>query len=411
MVDLAFFLYLIAMAPKLLVDRLKGKRHPDFLQRLGARIPDPKKRPVIWIHAVSVGEAKAAQPLFRALQREYPETFFLITTTTAAGQEEAKRSLSGAGAYRYLPLDFTWIVRRWAKALPPQYLLLIEGDLWPNLLAAVKKAGGKNILISGKISPRSARRFQILSPLSRKLFSRLDLLCVQNEEHADRFRPLVPDPSRIHITGNLKLDIEPQKVDIAHWRSLFPGNSLTLSCTHAPEEDLLLDALKDGPWTLFLAPRHPERFDEVAQIILKKNLPYIRWSQLDKRRGGERVILVDAMGQLPICYSLSRLAIVAGSFTPKVGGHNVFEPCLYGCPSLFGPYTQTQREFVQRVLEAGAGRQLSLEDLSKAAAQILDNPLEERALRSGAMTLIAAGRGAVERTLTYFRKDEEKSSS
>jgi 3-deoxy-D-manno-octulosonic-acid transferase len=397
--------FLIAITPKLLIDRLKGKKHPALRQRLGASIPDPQRKSVIWIHAVSVGEAKAAQGLFRSLKAEYPNAFFLITTTTATGQEEAYRSLPGADAYRYLPLDFTWEVNKWAAALRPKLLILVESDFWPNLLAAVQKAGGKTALVSGKVSDRSARRFQRFSPLSKALFSRLDLLCVQNEDYAARFTPLVSDPSRIAVAGNLKLDALPQEVDFPYWSEQFFYHRpfVAIASTHAPEEELLLEELADGPWILFLAPRHPERFEEVAQILQKKKIPFIRWSQLEKKTGKEKAILVDAMGQLPICYTLSRAAIVAGSFTPKVGGHNVFEPCLYGCPSFFGPYTHAQVEFAQRVLDAGAGLRVEIDEVRSALAQFLENSQREEAMRAAASTLADSGRGALERTMDHLR--------
>jgi 3-deoxy-D-manno-octulosonic-acid transferase len=362
--DFLILLYLIGMGPKLLFDRIiKGKRHPGFIQRLGFRLPKAD-RPVIWIHAISVGEIKAAQPLFLELKKRDPEAFFLITTTTATGQAEAKRSLAEADAFAYLPIDLSWVVRRWVQKLNPKLFVLVESDFWFNLLRALKANGTKVVLVSGKVSERSAKRFGWFPQFSKKLFSHFDLLCVQNEEHLQRFLPLVPDSKRLCVTGNLKLDIEPKKVDIPYWkeRLKIEGPILTISCTHAGEEELLLDAV-GFDWFILLVPRHPERFEEVAAILSRKNIPYFRWSRLDKRRGGERVLLVDAMGQLPICYSLSRLAIVAGSYVERIGGHNVLEPSLYGAPVVFGPYTHGQKELVKLAIESGAGAMVPVEEL------------------------------------------------
>ncbi|HSX11650.1 MAG TPA: glycosyltransferase N-terminal domain-containing protein, partial [Chlamydiales bacterium] len=363
--NLLIFLYLILIGPKLFLDRvLRGKRHPGLLQRLGLRVPR-SDRPVIWIHAISVGEVKAAQPLFRKLRETHPDSFFLITTTTATGQAEAHRSLSDADAIAYLPLDFTWVVRRWVAKLQPKLFILIECDFWFNLLAALKKSGARIVLVSGKISQRSARRFALFPTFTKKLFSHFDLLCIQNDDHLRRFAPLVPDPKRLHVTGNLKLDIEPQPIDPSYWKThlSLPPQTLTISCTHAPEEALLLDALQASGWFIILVPRHPERFNEVAQLLTQKQIPFFRWSHLQARRGGERVLLVDAMGQLPICYSLSRLTLVAGSFIDHIGGHNLLEPCLYGSPVVFGPYTYAQTEFATRAIDSGAGVRLSLDQL------------------------------------------------
>jgi 3-deoxy-D-manno-octulosonic-acid transferase len=397
-------LYLTVLAPKLLYDLLfKGKKHPGFKQRLGFSLPDPHSKPVLWLHAVSVGEVKALQPLFRKLRQKYPEAFFLVTTTTGTGQAEAKRSLSEANAFTYLPLDFKWVIRRFIRHFHPYLFVLIESDFWPNLLATLKKTGCRNILVSGKLSERSARRFQTLSYFSKKLFSCFDLLCVQNQEHFERFRPLVPDPARLHITGNLKLDIEPQPVDLSLWqnRLRLSTPAITISCTHAPEEALLLDALSATPYLIFLVPRHPERFEEVAELLRKRQIPFARWSQLD-RRGGERVVLVDAMGQLPICYSLSRLAILGGSYIDSIGGHNILEPSLYGTPAFFGPHTFGQREFVARSLESGAGRQIPLSDLGASVQNFFTHPLTESTMRSAAKQLIEGSRGATARTLNLF---------
>ena len=302
--NLLLLLYFLAIAPKIFIDRvLRGKRHPGFLQRLGISVPDSQGRPVIWIHAVSVGEVKSAQPLFRELKKKHPSFFFLITTISETGQREARRSLPEAGAFAYLPLDLTWVVKRWVNKLRPQLFVLIESDFWPHLLKTLKKSGTVIVLASGKLSERSARRFSYFPSFAKKLFAHFDLLCLQNEEHEKRFLPLIPDPSRLHVTGNLKLDIEPQKVDTAPWHKNLPSNVLTISCTHAPEEELLLDVLPKGCF-VFLVPRHPERFNEVAELLESKQIPFVRWSQIEKKQD-EQVILVDAMGQLPICYSLS----------------------------------------------------------------------------------------------------------
>ena len=374
------------------------KRH--HYRRLFGSIPNANGKEVVWIHAVSVGEAKAAQSLFRSLRKSYPEAFFLITTVTEAGLAEARRSLAEADAFAYLPMDFRWIVRRWVRSLRPKLFLLMESDFWPNLLSAVKDFGGKLALVSGKLSERSARRFHALSFFSKKLFNLFDLLCVQNEEQARRFLPIV-DPEKMHITGNIKLDQAPERIDVDFWRQQLsvPAAALTLSCTHAPEEDLLLDLLPLEEVFCFLAPRHPERFDEVAAILKAKSIPFFRWSCFEERQGGERVLLVDAMGQLPICYTLSRLAIVAGSFAPHVGGHNLFEPCLYGTPVFFGPHVFAQKELATRVLAAQAGQQISASSLRCAVQDFFSNQSLEDAARSAVRSLVDTGRGSAKKTM------------
>lgn len=401
------FLYLLAIAPKLFWDRwTKKKRHPAFLHRIGWRLPPNHHREVIWIHAVSVGEVKAVQSLFCKLRRHKPHAFFLITTTTATGQEEAKRSLEGADFFTYLPLDFSWIARRWARLFRPSLFLLVETDFWPHLLSSLKREGTKIALVNGKLSATSARRLAYFPSFSRKLFSHFDLLCVQSEEHRLRFLPFLSNPASLFITGNLKEDMPPQKVSPLS----LPAPCITLSSTHFPEEEWLLDALQHIDAILFLAPRHPERFEEVAKMLKKKQISFVRWSQLSQtKRGEERIVLVDAMGQLPTCYTSSRLAIVGGSFVDQVGGHNVLEPCLYGIPVLFGPFAFAQKKLIVRVLQAKAGLQVSLEELPHAVQNILSHPEQEQQFRAAAEELIKAQGKATARTLELLQMISQSS--
>ncbi len=379
-------------------------RKPHHLRRFFASIPDPEGKEAIWIHAVSVGEAKAAETFLQHLRALYPDAFILATATTETGLAEARRSLPSANAFALLPVDLRWIVRPWVKKLRPKLFLLVETDLWPNLLAAIRKTGGKSVLISGKMSERSAKRFSFFRPLSRKLFSLVDLCLIQNEQHARRFLPFVP-ADRIQVGGNLKLDHRPPPIDPEPFREILAleNPAITLSCTHAPEEAELLGRLPLDRFFLFLAPRHPERFNEAAEILRKKQIPFFRWSRMEERRGGERVLLVDAMGKLPLCYSLSRLAIVAGSFQPRVGGHNILEPCLYGVPVFFGPYMHSQEELRARVLSAKAGSQVSYEELRPAVESFFSSPEIERKMRLAAGELAEAGRGASLRTMELLQ--------
>ena len=223
---------------------------------------------------------------------------------------------------------------------------------------------------------------------------------MQNEEQAHRFLPIV-DSRKMHITGNIKLDQTPERIDANFWRDKLsvPVSAITLSCTHAPEEELLLDLLPLQEVFCFLAPRHPERFDEVAAILKAKSIPFFRWSRLEERRGGEKVLLVDVMGRLPICYTLSRLAIVAGSFAPHVGGHNLFEPCLYGIPVFFGPHVFAQKELATKVLAAQAGQQMPASSLQFAIQSFFSNRSLEDATRSAVRSLVESGRGSVTKTM------------
>jgi 3-deoxy-D-manno-octulosonic-acid transferase len=382
-------LYLVIISPKILLDRVrKGKKHPGFLQRIGLKIPPPS---TIWIHAVSVGEVKAAKPLLQLLKMHYPHYTFLITTTSATGQEEARRSLPEADHFAYLPLDLSFVVKRWVRKVNPQLFLLIESDIWPNLLKALKQNSTKILLVSGKLSPKSARRFSLFPHFSKRLFARFDALCVQNGEHHHRFTPFT---SNLHITGNLKLDLKAQPTQPLS----FPKPCLILSCTHPHEEELLLDAL-EGPWHILLAPRHPERFQEVAQLLQRKKIPYSLWSN----PAPTKVLLIDAMGQLPSCYAHADLAILGGSYVPHIGGHNPLEPLLYSTPLFFGPHTQAQQELTTLALASGAARCIPLENLRAAVTHFFSHPQEADVMRTAAKKLIEKTGGAAQNTLAVIK--------
>lgn len=379
--------------------RLKKRNaQPGLKERLGFNLPETNGKRVIWLHAVSVGETKAARPLFLLLKKSYPDAFFFVTTTTFTGQQEAKRSLSSADAFAFLPLDLSWIMQRWAKKLNPTHFVLIEGDFWWNLLRILKKRKTKLILASGKISKKSASRFKKVPFFAKHLFGFFDLFCVQNQEMASLFSSFRKD---LHIAGNLKYDLEPLIVS-TQLLEKFQRPFLTLSCTHGSEENLLLDALNNflKSFSIFLAPRHPERFDEVEKLLQQKKLSYVRWSQIEKATGEETIILMDCIGKLAICYTKSLFAFVAGSFVDHIGGHNVLEPCLYGCPSFFGPYTYSQKELTTLILREKAGLQIPLERIEATIQHLLQNPSSLEDMRESAKRASQINRGAAKKTFS-----------
>lgn len=392
--NLFLFFYFLVLLPQVLLQRLKGKRYPQMLQRLGFVQPLTTSKKVIWVHAVSVGEVKAAQPILSRLKTEQ-DVYIFVTTTTKTGHEEAKRSLPQADALYFLPLDFSFCVRLFIRRLRPSLLFLMEGDFWPNLLKGMKASGGKVILLNGKISERSMHRWSFAPRLAKKIFDPIDLFCVQSDDYAASFRKLIQNPSKVHSTGNLKLDAEPQAAPHFDFAAALP--LITISCTHYPEELHILRALRQEPLKILLAPRHPERFEEVARLLEQEKIPYARLSEDISKA---EVVLIDAMGKLPLCYRQSRLAIVGGSFVPHVGGHNIFEPCLYNCPVLFGPYMSTQKELVKKVLSFHAGVQAPLEGLLQGVRTVLS---QHAVFAKNATLLAKQSRGAAENSWKLIR--------
>jgi len=362
---------------------------------------------VIWIHAVSLGETKAIAPLYQKLRLENPDAYIVISNATETGQQEAQKSLKGADLIFYLPLDAAWIMRKLVRDLHPDLLIFVETDFWYNLIHYTRKRGGKVLLVNGKMSERSFCRWMKVPFLARRFFGMFDYLCVQNEEYRSRFEQLGISPQRLSITGNLKCDIEFAKKDPEKLQKMLRAGDfvILLASTHDPEEKLLLKALRGlqiPNLKILLAPRHPERFPVVADLLTAEKIPFLLFSK--ETEEAANVILIDAMGTLGICYQLSHFSLVCGSFIPGIGGHNLLEPLFLGSPVIFGPYTENQTEFAARILEAQAGYSVSIEQLPALVTELLVDPRKRQELTDRGADLIEQMRGATERTLVHVRK-------
>jgi 3-deoxy-D-manno-octulosonic-acid transferase len=368
------------------------KHRRSFLQRLGLKLPlftFTKKGPRIWIHSISMGETKAALPLIKQLQDRYPDASIVISTITETGYNEA---LSAQADHTfYLPLDFSWTIRKLMARIKPDLLILVEGDFWFNLINLAPCVA----LVNGKISEKSLARFKKVPFFSRPLFSKIELFCVQSPRFADRFAQLGVDPRRIVVTGNLKFDQSAPSINTHHLKEklgLSPADRvITIGSTHHPEEKLLLEALaplleKYLEVKILVVPRHPERFGQVAALI----------------KGKERITLVDTMGILTACYQISELAIVGGSFAPHLEGHNIFEPAAIGIPVIFGPWMGAQKDLVELILEAGAGLQVTLDQIAPTIDGLLSHP--PRSMGEAGLKLANQMQGATARTLKALER-------
>lgn len=391
-----FLIYLIAL-PRFLL-----RKRGNLAERFGKNLPDiPSTGKRIWIHAISMGETRAVIPFLELLRKDMPDACIFISSTTETGHAEAKRSLPGLAGYFFLPLDFSWVMRRSMKKLKPDILLLVEGDFWYNMM----KFAPKVILVNGKMSEKSARRFGLVPFFSKPLFSELDFLCVQSQRFADRFIHLGVDPAKIVVTGNLKFDMPLLQIDPEKWKKdlgIGPKDRvITIGSTHDPEEDMILTEL-EPLWEEFptlkviLVPRHPERFEAVADLLKRIRIPFRRYSQAPEKDENPKVILIDAMGILNPCYRLSELAIGGGSFVDHIGGHNIFESVRLGVPVLFGPHMHSQKDLVDAILHAGAGQQVTIKELPTVVASFLREP--SIAMQQACRTLSDEIYGATTRT-------------
>jgi 3-deoxy-D-manno-octulosonic-acid transferase len=336
------------------------KKHKNsWKERLGLKLP--KCGPVdIWIHAISMGETKAAAALIKELRAENPKLKIALSALTETGFAEGVRSIKDLSAHFYMPIDFPLVSWLLARRLRPKQFILVESDFWLNLLTFLRDRGTHISLVNGKVSTRSFKRYRFF----KILFQQIDLFCVQTKVYAERFAKLGVNKKRIHVTGNLKLDMP-----LGDSTFSVEGDRpfITIASTHEGEEALLLSWLKNLPARFFLAPRHPERFDKVAALLDKMKISYARYSKMDEMKGDEKVILIDTMGQVMRCFRSSKLAIVGGSYV-NIGGHNLFEPLSVGVPVFYGPYMHAQEQLAQIAQDEGVG--------AEAAGSALINRLQ-----------------------------------
>ena len=407
--NIALFLLALAYLPKVFQKKYRG----SIKQRLGFKLPTLHKdlsHPIVWIHMVSVGETRAMIPLVNHMREKLPKASFVYSSITQTGFQEVERSLPKGALHFFLPIDFSWVMKKLMQRVKPDLLLLSEGDLWLHMLKFAKEEGATTILVNGKISETSAKRFSLIPFFSKKLFSLIDRYCVQNIRYMDRFIDMGVEPIKIEVTGNLKLDIPPHRLDpleIERWkRELGIGAQdrvLVVGSTHAPEEEWLLEVIEKVAQIIpdikvILVPRHPERFSQVQQQIKRRKFPTLSYSKRSEKTGEERVILIDRMGLLHECYQLGEIAIVGGSFVEDIGGHNIFEPVQLGIPVLFGPYMEAQRDLVDLILHAHAGKQLALSELTRALLELLQEKERSKKMVEAASQLAQFVHGTAQRT-------------
>ena len=383
-------------------------------QRIGKEI-SPVQRgqgPVVWVHAVSFGETKAVCPLLEEFERRYPEAQFVFSTVTQTGYAEGIRSLPQAARHLYLPLDFRTTMRKAIQSVQPDLVLITETDYWYHFLRESKAAGAQVVVVNGKVSERSARRYCRVPWLAQEIFGQVDHFCVQSDLYRQRFLDLGMNPQQLTVTGNIKFDASSKKMSLANKEQLqkrlgVETKEITLvaGSTHDPEEELFVrtwQLLKSKGYRvrLILVPRHPQRFDEVARLLKQQRVAFWRYTQGGNCPPEVDCVLIDAMGLLRECYQVADLAIVAGSFTPKVGGHNLLEPCFYSVPVVFGPHMHSQPELTTLVLQAGAGCQTSCAELANTLLDLCANPERGKTIGKAGYALIQKNVGAIGRTLS-----------
>ena len=418
--NLALCVYFMACVP---VVGYRAWRRGKPLGRVGDRFGrppaalNPHGRPSIWIHAVSVGEALAAKTLVAPLKAAYPAHRLLVSTTTASGQLVARQLEPAADATFYAPLDFPPCVAGTLDCVAPDLLVLIDTEVWPNLLRACRRRGVRTVIVNGRISDRSYSGYRLVRRFMRRALRCVDRVCAQNALWGRRFLELGLPPDRLAVTGSLKFDAADDAAAasggadavLRTFRFAAGRRVFIAASTLRGEEEPVLGAFARarasfGDTLLIIAPRHPERFAEAAAIAAEKGFAVVRRTGLDAARApAADVIILDTIGELARLFELATVVFVGGSLVPA-GGHNILEPAVFGKPVLFGPHMDNFAGVADLFVERDAAWQVhSGRELGEAVETLLADAARRAALGVAARALVDGNRGARQRTLSVIR--------
>lgn len=419
--SLLFTLGIVALLPRFALDAIRSGKYVAGLRERVGRLPeiDADGRPLIWLHCVSVGEAQAARPLARAIRKEFPSHALLVSTTTLTGQRIAREVFrEDAEAIIYFPFDWAWSVRRALSKVAPSAVLIMETELWPNFLRECRKRRIPTAIVNGRLSDRSFRRYRLIGGFMKRMVNDLDLALMQTEADAERIRALGLDAEHVFVSGNVKFDAgrdEGEQALTSHLRERFQFGDerplIVAASTHSPEEKIILEAFKqirskNERARLLVAPRHPERFNEVASLLDSYGFTWSRRSaEPSADDSASDIILLDSIGELRAVYTLAELVFMGGSLAPT-GGHNILEPAAAGVCTVTGAHTFNFKAVVEAFLEADALVQLpvlSERDAPSALYSVLRELLADenrrRAIAENARAVLEKNRGATALTV------------
>ncbi|HMJ49271.1 MAG TPA: lipid IV(A) 3-deoxy-D-manno-octulosonic acid transferase [Burkholderiales bacterium] len=401
-----------ALLPYALLHLLvRSRKQPAYLKHIGERFgfySETPAKPVIWLHAVSVGETRAAQPLVKALRRTYPEHQILLTHMTPTGRETSERLFGDSILRCYLPYDFPQAVKRFLAHFKPVAGALMETEIWFNLIHLCKQANIPLYLVNARLSEKSAASYSRFRSLVSAGLNELTAIAAQTEGDAERLRSL--GANAVQVTGNLKFDMVPPFFALElgrELRSSFGARPVFLAAsTRAGEEEVVLQAVSSAgvPGLLsVIVPRHPQRFDEVAALLERRGIKFQRRSEESAVAADTRVVLGDSMGEMFAYYAACDVAFVGGSLLP-LGGQNLLEACAMGKPVLIGPHTFNFAEAAELAVQAGAAQRVAdAAGLGDTLKSLFADEAKRKAMGEAGREFCAKHQGATQKILNLIR--------
>lgn len=405
----------LAAPVALAVTAWRGIRDPAYRDRLGERLGFTQLRfdkPVIWLHAVSMGEVQAAAPLIRELLRRHPDHSLLITTATPTGAARVKALFADKVSHAYLPYDTPGAVARFLERVQPRVAVVMETEVWPNLFRACARRGLPIVMASARLSEKSVRRLRWLTGLFQPVLSGNVTIAAQTQLDADRFMALGADPARVPVVGNIKFDVEIPEDLLQRGRALretqFAHRFVWVAgSTHAGEEQIVLDAHFDVqaklPGALLvLVPRHPQRFAAVREWLGSQGVACAVRSTGELVAHNAQILLVDTLGELSMFYAACDVAFVGGTLVP-IGGHNLLEPAALGVPVLAGPNNFNAPDIARLLFDKGAAWPVtSAQELSSIVVDLALDARRRHAMGSQGAAIVTANRGALAKVIALI---------
>jgi 3-deoxy-D-manno-octulosonic-acid transferase len=421
--------WIALMMPVFLYRALRyGKYLQGLSQRFG-RLPDSLRsdgRPTFWFHSCSVGETLSIQPLASELHLRFPEARFVFSTITKTGQAMALQRFSayGPGNIFYFPIDLASVCRYFLDWIQPTVIVIIDTEIWPNLLHQAHMRGIPIVMANGRISPKSFRLYRLVRPVLRRVFANYRVLLMKSWDDAERIRMMGAPPGKVIVSGNIKYDKElveqelreevAQSLDEALGLMSESGDLIVAGSTHTGEEQILVEVLRRvrlrpnlGKTRLLLVPRHPERFDAVADLAARAGFLVKRRSEGNKMATGADVMVLDTLGELATAYRFATIAFVGGTLIPH-GGQSILEPAWYARPIVIGPSMENFRQIARDFLDRGAVKQIraiesdketQIKELTDAFVRLLEDEERRTAMGNAAYSMFENNRGAARLTV------------